>query len=278
MKNNYHTHTTYCDGKEEMSQMVEQAIHLGFNHLGFSSHAPIEKDNNFSIKEEKIPDYIKEIEFHQEQNQNIQLYKGLECDFIPTLTKPFTYFKETYKLDFIIGGIHLVHSGIDNQLWFIDGSKQQIYDDGLAQLFHNNIRKAVTCFWEQTFEMIETQHFDIIAHLDKIKMHNQGRFFSEEESWYKDLVQKAIDLLYNKNRIVEINSRGLYKKRCDHFYPSDFIIQRVAKKGIPMVISSDAHKSEELDLYYNEAIAKLKQFGISKIVYLTSHGWEEIGI
>ena len=148
----------------------------------------------------------------------------------------------------------------------------------MKNYFHNDIRKAVTAFWEQTFEMIETQKFDIIAHLDKIKMHNQNRFFTEQEPWYLDLVEKAIQLIYNKDIIVEINSRGLYKKRCKDFYPSDFILNLISKKGIPMVISSDAHKSEELDLFYIEAQTKLKQFKIYKTVYLTENGWKETSL
>ena len=54
MKSNYHTHTSYCDGKEPMPHFVERALQLHFKHLGFSSHAPINKENSFSIKEEKI--------------------------------------------------------------------------------------------------------------------------------------------------------------------------------------------------------------------------------
>jgi hypothetical protein len=38
------------------------------------------------------------------------------------------------------------------------------------------------------------------------------------------------------------------------------------------------HPSEELDLFYNEAIAKLKQFGISNVVYRSSDGWKETAI
>lgn len=275
MKCNYHTHTTYCDGKEEMTRFVQKGIELNFDHLGFSSHAPLKKENNFSIKEERISEYIAEIDSLKKQFPQIKLWKGLECDFIPYETKPFQFFKNKYQLDLIIGGVHLVSTGIEQPLWFIDGSKQQIYDDGLKNYFHNDIRKAVTAFWEQTFEMIETQEFDIIAHLDKIKMHNQDRFFTETESWYLDLVEKAIHLIYQKNIIVEINSRGLYKQRCKDFYPSDFILQLIAKKGIPMVISSDAHKSEELDLLAKEAQNKLLQFGIHNIVYLSDLGWRE---
>lgn len=275
MKCNYHTHTTYCDGKEEMSVFVDKAIQLQFQHLGFSSHAPIHKENSFSIREDKISDYLNEITSLQNIHPQIQLFKGLECDFIPNISKPFSDFKNKYHLDHIIGGVHLVNTKIDDQLWFIDGSKQEIYDEGLKNFFQNDIRKAVTAFWEQTFEMIETQSFDIIAHIDKIKMHNQGRFFTEQENWYIQLVKKAIQLIYDKNVIVEINSRGLYKNRCKDFYPSDFILSEVRKKGIPVVISSDAHKSEELDLFYTESVAKLIHFGITKIVYLSDDGWKE---
>lgn len=278
MKCNYHTHTTYCDGKEKMKVFIQKAIDLHFDHLGFSSHAPILKENDFSISKEEIPLYIADIEKYQIDFSNIKLFKALECDFIPELTYPFEYFKETFNLDYIIGGIHLVKVFGQNQVWFIDGSKQQIYDDGLSKFFQNNIKKAVTAFWEQTYEMIETQKFDIIAHIDKIKMHNKNRFFTENEKWYKELAEYAIDLVYKKNIIVEINSRGLYKKRCSDFYPSDFILKKIAKKNIPILISSDAHKSEELDLFYYEAKEKLKSVGIEELVYKTDSGWKNDSI
>lgn len=273
MKCNYHTHTTYCDGKEEMKVFVQKAIDLQFDHLGFSSHAPILKENNFSIQKDEIPHYIADIEKYQKEFSNIKLFKALECDFIPDLTYPFDYFKDTFHLDYLIGGIHLVKTPDQENVWFIDGSKQLIYDEGLAKFFQNNIKKAVTAFWEQTYEMIETQKFDIIAHIDKIKMHNQNRFFKEDEKWYRDLAEHAIDLIYKNNIIVEINSRGLYKKRCTDFYPSDFILKSVSQKNIPVVISSDAHKSEELALFYSEAKDKLKSFGIGELVYKTDLGW-----
>lgn len=274
MKCNYHTHTTYCDGKEEMKIFVQKALELQFDHLGFSSHAPILKENKFSIKKEQIPNYIADIEKYQLEFPNIKLYKALECDFIPGYTYPFQFFNDHFHFDYLIGGIHLVKAQNSDQFWFIDGSERQIYDDGLSTFFQNDIKKGVTAFWEQTFEMIETQKFDIIAHLDKIKMHNQNRFFNEKEKWYIDLVDHAISLIYKHNIIVEINSRGIYKKRCSDFYPSDFILKGVAKKGIAVVINSDAHKSDELDKLYDDAVAKLKSFGIGELVYKTASGWK----
>ena len=257
---NYHTHSLYCDGKSTLEEQVREAEKQGLQQLGLSSHSPVPFENSFAISEEKVPEYVKEIDELQ-QKTSIKLLKSLECDFIPGITKDFDEWRKTYQLDYIIGGVHLVRPPHGDGLWFIDGSKQETYDNGLRDLFNNNIKAAVTTFWEQTFEMLETQHLDIIAHFDKIKMHNRNRFFTEDEQWYKILADKAIQLIKRHNVIIEVNTRGLYKKRCDHFYPSTELLMKARKADIPVVISSDAHKAEELTLFVPEAIAELERCG-----------------
>jgi len=276
MKCNYHTHTHYCDGKENMHFFVEKAIALHFNHLGFSAHAPISGQYDFTLTPDEIPAYLKEIEDYQKQYSQIKILKSLECDYIPGITKDFSYYKNQFHLDYIIGGVHLVKIPNCNEVWFIDGPKRETYDMGIARFFNQNIQKAVTCFWEQTFEMIETQEFDIIAHLDKIKMHNQDRFFKEDEDWYLKLVDHAVDLIVKKQIIVEINSRGIYRLRCKNFYPSDYILEKLAKAKAPIIISSDAHKAEELALYYDEAQKKLKNYGVDSLAVFKNGTWTSI--
>lgn len=278
MLGNYHTHCTYCDGKDELGTFVEEAQKKNFDYLGFSSHAPMPGENNFAISEEDIPHYLNDIDRLRSRFPGIRLFSGLECDYVPGVTRPFSDYKNRYRLDFIIGGIHLVRPAGSDELWFIDGSKREIYDAGLTRLFSGDIRKAVTRFWEQTFEMLETQSFDIIAHLDKIKMHNQGRFFTQNEDWYIQLADHALDLIKRKNCIIEINTRGVYKGRCDTFYPSDSLLRKAASSDIPFVISSDAHKAEELGLYHPEAMEALKQAGVRRLCYLDTGGWKEYGL
>jgi len=278
MKCNYHTHSHFCDGKENMRFFVEKAVELKFDHLGFSSHAPIAPQYDFTLTEEEIPAYVKEIEYYQKQYPQIQIFKGLECDFIPNITKDFSYYKNKYNLDYIIGGIHLVKVPNSNNIWFIDGPKREIYDNGIISFFNHDVKKAVTCFWEQTFEMIETQKFDIIAHVDKIKMHNQDRFFKEDEDWYVKLVDHAIELIIKKTLIVEINSRGIYRLRCKDFYPSDYILQKLSQAKCPMIISSDAHRANELQLYYQEAKDKLRSFGINSLFILENKKWRPVKV
>ena len=278
MKTNYHTHCTYCDGKEPIENFVRRAVELGYDQLGFSSHAPVPFENDFGIREEQIPEYTKEIDGFKAQIPFLQLFYGLECDFIPGMTKPFSYFKSQFGLDYIIGGVHLVRPENSDNIWFIDGSKREIYDNGLHDFFDGDVKKAVTRFWEQSFEMIETEQFDIIAHFDKIKMHNQKRYFTEEEDWYLKLVDHCIELIRRKQLIVEINTRGIYKGRCPDYYPSDYALAQIAKHRIPMVVSTDAHKSEELSEGRDAAIEHLKSFGIKFLMYRKNNQWEEYAI
>lgn len=258
-----------------MVRFVDKAAELHFDHLGFSSHAPIGFRNKFSIQEEQIPQYLAEIEMYKPKYQNLTLYSALECDFVPGLSIDFEKFTDKYDFDYLIGGVHLVGDSSMPELWFIDGGDPKVYDYGLMNYFGGNVHKAVTTFWEQTFEMIETQKFEIIAHFDKIKMHNHDRYFREDEKWYRDLAVHAVDLIKEKNLIVEINSRGLYRGRCDSFYPADFLLREVAKRDIPCIISSDAHKSEELPLFYDEARQHLKDAGVRALVALVNGKWIE---
>lgn len=257
---NYHTHSLYCDGKSTLEEHVREAEKQHLLQLGFSSHAPVPFENSFAITEEKLPEYVQEINALQPKTE-VKLLKSLECDFIPGMTMDFAERQQKCGLDYVIGGVHLVRPPHGDGLWFIDGSKQEIYDNGLRDLFDNNIKVAVTAFWEQTFEMLETQHLDIIAHFDKIKMHNRNRFFTEDEQWYKMLADKAIQLIKRHDVIIEVNTRGLYKKRCDHFYPSTELLMKARKADIPVLISSDAHQACELMLFVPEALEELSRCG-----------------
>lgn len=263
--NNYHTHSLYCDGKDPLPAYVEEASHRHFQQLGFSAHAPLPFDNNFSIKMERMPEYTAEIDKLQTTSP-VTLLKSLECDFVPGISYDFAKLKENHHLDYIIGGVHLVRPANRDDLWFIDGPKREIYDDGLDKLFDHNIKRAVTTFWEQTFEMIETQPMDIIAHVDKIKMHNQHRFFQEDERWYQALADKALQLIKSHGIIMEVNTRGIYKKRCDALYPSVEMLRKARKLDIPVVISSDAHQAKEIDLLFEEAYEVLRQCGYERLM------------
>jgi histidinol-phosphatase (PHP family) len=266
---NLHTHTNFCDGRAEPEEYVLKAIEVGFHTLGFSGHAPVPFENNFAIKEEKLDDYFLTIRNLKEKYQNqINILLALEIDFIPGITTEFEWFKKAGSLDYIIGGVHLIRNKEVEGLWFIDGPLQEKFDEGIHKLYNGNGRKGVEAYYHQVNEMIATQNLDIIAHFDKIKMHNKNRYFSEEEGWYKDLVWKTLKYISKETDcIIEVNTRGLYKKRAETFFPSPEILEQICHLNIPITLSSDAHKPEEMDGFYGQAMDLLKDIGFKELIY-----------
>jgi len=264
MKTNLHTHTNFSDGSAEPEVYVKKAIELGFTALGFSDHSPLPFDNTFAIQDaESLKSYVKTIRDLQEKYKDqIDILLGMEIDYISGVSGEFENLREKCGLDYVIGSVHLVNNIENQRLWFIDGPKIETYDDGLKYLFKGDIKKAVTLFYRQSCEMIEKHKPDIIGHIDKIKMHNHNRYFREDEKWYIDLVGETLELIKENNLIIEVNTRGLYKKRCDSLFPGIETLKRIRDLNIPVCINSDAHKPEELDGLMEYAWSVLEEVGI----------------
>ena len=275
---NLHTHSIYSDGKSQPREIVEEAVRQGLTSLGFSEHSPLPFDNNFSVKSADMPKYVAEIaQLKAEFKGKIDIYCGLEADYLTGVSEPFAVTKEKYHLDYLIGGVHLVgQSANPDEIWFIDGPKWEVYDEGLQKFFDGDIRRAVRRFFEQSNEMIENEPFDIIAHFDKIKMHNRDRYFHEDEPWYRKLALETLDLICKKGLVMEINTRGLYKKRYNGFYPSPWLMEEACKMHIPAIISADAHHFSEITLEFEAAENALKKAGYRSVVNFKDGKWIEV--
>lgn len=271
---NHHTHTIYSDGHAEPREYVFQAIQKGFDIIGFTEHSPLPFENPFSFREENREHYLQEMSLlKREFDGQIQVWNGMEMDFIPGMSEDFSSIRQAYKLDYLIGSVHLVKPQNTDRLWFTDGPNYETYDEGLIQLFDGDIRKAVGTYYNQLNQMISTQEFEIIGHFDKIKMHNKGRFFKEDEAWYLSLVAETLQLIRERGIIVEVNTRGIYKKRSDTTYPGLSILKDIKAMGIPVMINSDAHQPYEIDSAYEEAVNNLDLAGIKEVMKFRTDGW-----
>ena len=276
---NLHQHSYFSDGSSEPETYVQNALKLGFKAMGFSEHSPLPFPTKFSLKENRVEDYVQETErLKKKYGDRIELYRALEMDFIPGFSENFDFWRKKAKLDYAIGSVHMVQPVNDSELWFIDGPDSSIYDDGLQKFFGMDIKKAVKNYFYQVNQMIDNQKFEIVGHVDKIKMHNQNRYFTEDESWYRSLVEETVHLIREKDLIVEVNTRGLYKKRSDRLFPDDFALQRIKEMNIPVLISSDAHKPEELDLLFETAEKRLLEIGFGEVVYFDKGNWKNISL
>lgn len=276
---NYHTHSRFSDGSAEPEEYIKEAIRQGFNTLGFSEHSVLPFENTFALQTGTEKDYVSEIHrLQQEYKDQLVVLLALEADYIPGVSSEFSGLKSSLGLDYVIGSVHLVKNSYADKLWFIDGPKRETYDNGLNELFDGDIRKGVTAYWHQINQMLEEENLDIVGHLDKIKMHNQGRWFSEAEPWYTDLVNETIALIADKGVIVEVNTRGVYKGRSDSLFPGEYILRLMNERNIPIVLSSDAHQPHELSLHFPEAVPIIKSCGYKALNVISDGKWTEMSL
>ncbi len=263
---NFHTHSQFDDGKEPPENYILSAIEKGFAALGFSAHVPLPIKNEWHLPADKFPGYVSEIRKLKEQYKaQISLYLGLEIDYIPGVSADFEAWSKTTPLDYCIGSVHLVAGPQPQQLWFIDGPADGFFR-GVEEVFAGDIRKAVTAFYQQSTAMVNTQPMQIIGHMDKVKMHNKERLFSQEEPWYIEQIDRLLRAIKEKDVIVELNTRGVYTGKSKEYFPSTFVLERCLHYGIQVMVSTDAHHPTQIDSHFDQGVALLKNIGFKKLV------------
>jgi histidinol-phosphatase (PHP family) len=279
MLSNHHTHTLYSDGHADPEEYVKSAIELKLEILGFSEHSPLPFANPFSFRQERRDEYLQKINLLKSQYADkIRIYCAMECDYIPGVSEPFVKTSDEFTLDYVIGSVHLVKPDNSEILWFTDGPDYKTYDEGLSNLFAGDIKNAVRTYYRQINSMIENEVFDVIGHFDKIKMHNRDRFFLESEKWYTDLLYETIDLIAEKDLIVEVNTRGIYKKRSETTYPGHDSLKILKAKNVRVMINSDAHQPHELLMSYDVAQGILDAAGYKASCHFIENEWQEIAL
>lgn len=255
-----HNHSTFCDGKNSVAEMANAARTAGLTHFGLSGHAPVLFENEWSIASVgKLSEYFAAIENEKATGGETIILAGLEADYIPGLSHPFAFFREKFQPDFLIGSIHLVkHADL---LWFIDGPVEG-YDKGLENVFGNDIRKAAKAFYNQTCEMIETQKPDFLGHVDKLLMHNKNRFIGNDDPYMLNLLKETLTLASEKEVVVEINTRGIYKGLHNDYYPGQYIFPFLKENKIKVMMSADGHETGQIVLGFEKLKLLLKEWDL----------------
>ncbi|MFA5455313.1 MAG: histidinol-phosphatase [Sulfurimonas sp.] len=242
-----HNHTKLCNHAEgEISEYIEKAIECGIKHFGFSEHAPMNFDQKYRISFEQMREYEKSVFDAKEKYKNsIEILLGYEVDYLRG------YMDERVlkaDVDYLIGSVHFIEEwGFDNPE-FIRNYKDQNIDE-IWQKYFNAIE-----------EMAKSRLFDIVAHLDLIKI-----FKYMPNKNINIIAKKALLAIKEADMSIEINVAG-FRKPIGEAYPSLALLKEIKKLGIPITFASDAHKPEQVGLYSDEAIEMAKIAGYKECV------------
>jgi histidinol-phosphatase (PHP family) len=271
---NFHTHSNFDDGKALLEEYIKEALKQNVAILGFSSHNPLPFSVDWVIKKENYKEYCKTVQTLKEKYKDkIRILLGLEMDFLPSINSFHREGIDLSVLDFHIGSVHFVNFFSENNGWAIDES-EDIFEKGLNEIYNGNIKKVVKDYFKLIRNMLKLENPDIVAHLDLIKMNNkEEKYFSEEESWYRQEVLYTLKAVAKSSSILEVNTGGIARGKTDSLYPSTWILEETYNMRIPITLSSDAHKPEQITAKFKEAALLLNSIGYKEVYILHKKTW-----
>ena len=264
-KQNLHTHSIFCDGKNTPQELIEKALELGFDSLGFSGHSAMYYSDTYQF--DRADEYIKEIyRLKKEYQGKIDIYCGLEVDMYSKVDlSPFEY---------LIGAVHYLKMG--EQFVGFD-RKADVVKNIIDQHFGGDGLKFAKEYYSQLSTLSQYGKFDIVGHFDIITKNIEiCKFFDVESKEYKNYALDALHTLIEKFDIFEVNTGAISRKYRTTPYPQDFILKEIKAIGGKITFSSDCHNMDYLDGGFNQAVELAKDCGFKDYVVLKDGKFVEV--
>ena len=243
-----HNHTPLCNHAEgTINEYIQSAIKSHTKVFGFSDHAPMDFDPKYRMKFEDMQGYEKEVLNAKEQFKNeIEVLLGYEVDYLKGHMDKRVL---NADVDYLIGSVHFIEGwGFDNPEFIGKWDEQDI--DEIWQKYFDTIE-----------EMANTKLFDIVGHLDLIKVFK----FMPKGNIVK-MAFKALLAIQASGMVLELNVAG-YRKKVKEPYPSRELLEVAFTLNIPITFSSDAHKPEQIALFNEEIVGIARSVGYTKCSY-----------
>lgn len=252
MRVDLHNHTVLCNhAQDSVEDYILRAIELGIDVYGFSDHAPMDYDPKYRMKFEEIELYetwVKDVK--EKYKDKIKVLLAYEVDYLEGYISEQVMKRD---VDYFIGSVHFLKN--KNDMWGFDNPE-------FIGVYKS---KDIDQIWQEYFDaikqMAETNKFDIVGHLDLIKVF---KFLPKKD--IKLLATEALKAIKKSNMTLEINSAG-YRKPIAQSYPSKELLKLAFDLNIDITFASDAHTVEQIGYKYDDALSLAKEVGYTKAVY-----------
>lgn len=273
---NYHSHSLYCDGRAGMEDFVRFAISEGFTSYGFSSHAPLPFSTFWTMEWDSMDDYLAEFRrLKLKYAQDIELYIGLEIDYLNEESNPSIARFRELPLNYRIGSVHMLYTD-KGDVVDIDATADK-FREIVDEHFAGDIVRVVKQYYNSLMKMVELGGFDIVGHADK--MHYNASCYRPgllDEPWYDELIHIYFAEIARKGYQVEINTKAYHD--LGTFYPNKRYFSILHDLGIHVQVNSDSHYPERINNGRPEALRALKHAGYKTVMELYDNEWKEISI
>ncbi len=242
----YHNHTNWTDGSADVGQMIRSASAKGISRLGISDHLvmlPADKRPAWTLSPADTTRYLASVtdQIHQAP---LPVYPGIEVDYIPDAAQEIQDLLTDHSFKYHIGSVHFVEG------FPVDKSAEEWH-----RLTESEVNDVFRRYWQLIREAAESGLFHLIAHLDLPKKFGVAPTVEVEKE-----ILNALETIAANNLPVELNTAG-WNKPCREAYPSANILRLCRQRDIPVVVTDDAHRPEQLAQHRAAAGDLLRECG-----------------
>lgn len=253
--NNFHMHTTFCDGKNTPEEMVKAAIAAGCEEIGFSGHSYLSFDPDWTMAPEAAAAYRAEVlRLRDVYQDDLSIALGVEQDYCSDLDELPLY-------DYVIGGVHCVFR--DGHYISVDGSAKGLRE-AVETVYGGDPYAFVEDYYRLVGNLYEKTRCDIVAHFDLLtKFLEQDPLFDPNDARYRTAMNTALEQVLETPAWVEINTGAISRGYRTAPYPSEEILGVLGKAGKSVILSSDSHAADTVLFGFEEAMRLVERYDLT---------------
>ncbi len=263
----FHVHTSFCDGIAGIKEFAERALDMGFIAIGFSGHSYTPFDQSYCMGERETERYCSEVyALKNEYYKKLDVLLGIEKDLFSEV--------EAENYDYIIHSIHYIKHG--EEYLPVDESPE-IYREIVGSYFDGDVLAYAEAYYSQYEEMEFCGVRNIIGHFDLItKFHENIRLFDEADVRYQKIAGDALEKIFTKCGLLEINTGAMSRNYRSTPYPAEFLLKIWHELGGAVILSGDSHSPDTLGFGFQQAAELAKKCGFKTARVFRMHGDEEV--
>lgn len=262
----FHTHTTFCDGKNTPREMVEAAYRKGFTDFGVSGHADFSAyEPGFGMSDSTLEQYKKELlELREEYAGRMNLYIGIELDILGPIQ----------TAEYAIGSVHCVEK--DGEAVCVDDTEEKLVD-GVNRLWRGDWYAFVRDYFELEAKVYDMTHCDWVGHFDLLTKFNENpdgsfRYFDPSGDEFLEPALAAMKKLKEQGLPFEINTGAISRGYRSGPYPSNILLRELRQMGGRIILSSDSHSAENIGFGFDKAVRIAVECGFTHSCILQPGG------
>ncbi|MFF2530542.1 histidinol phosphate phosphatase domain-containing protein [Brevibacillus sp. NPDC058079] len=220
----------------------EQHVHIGSDRLGTAQRKWLSQVANDSLDSFVV--FLQKERLRWAED-GIELRVGIELDYFSGGEETLRHVINQYPWDVCIGAVH-----------FLEGWGYPIHD-ARERFGRQELIGLYSLYFDKLEQAIESQLFDVIAHIDGIKAFG----VRPDETALLPYYQRVARALGRSGIATEINTGYGLASQLREFSPSYRFLEILFQNEVPITLASSATAPDQVGQQLDEARAQLKRVG-----------------